>query len=30
MTAPERIAGAVLNDVGPEIEAAGLARIRDY
>ena len=30
MTAPERIAGAVLNDVGPEIEAAGLTRIRDY
>jgi len=30
MTAPERIAGAVLNDIGPEIEPAGLARIRDY
>ena len=30
MTAPERIAGAVLNDVGPEIEATGLARIREY
>lgn len=29
-TAPERIAAAVLNDIGPEIEAAGLARIRDY
>ena len=29
-TAPERIAGAVLNDIGPEVEAAGLARIRDY
>lgn len=28
--APERIAGAVLNDVGPEIEAAGLQRIRGY
>ncbi|KTT69993.1 alpha/beta fold hydrolase [Sphingomonas endophytica] len=27
---PGRIAGAVLNDVGPEIEAAGLARIRGY
>ena len=30
LTAPERIAGAVLNDIGPEVEAAGLARIRDY
>lgn len=29
-THPERIAGAVLNDVGPELEAAGLARIRTY
>jgi pimeloyl-ACP methyl ester carboxylesterase len=28
--APGRIAGAVLNDVGPELEAAGLARIRTY
>ncbi|WP_394648274.1 alpha/beta fold hydrolase [uncultured Sphingomonas sp.] len=27
---PGRIAGALLNDVGPEIEAAGLARIRGY
>ncbi len=27
---PGRIAGALLNDVGPEIEAAGLARIRSY
>ena len=25
-----RIAGAVINDIGPEIEPAGLARIRDY
>lgn len=30
MQAPERIAGAVLNDIGPEIEPAGLARIREY
>lgn len=30
MTAPDRIAAAVLNDVGAEIEAAGLERIRDY
>jgi pimeloyl-ACP methyl ester carboxylesterase len=28
--APKRIAGAVLNDVGPELAPAGLARIRDY
>jgi len=28
--APERVAGVVLNDVGPEIEAEGLARIRGY
>lgn len=27
---PGRIAGAVLNDIGPVIEPAGLARIRDY
>ena len=26
----ERLAGAVFNDVGPEIDAAGLARIRGY
>jgi pimeloyl-ACP methyl ester carboxylesterase len=29
-THPERIAGAVLNDVGPEIDPAGLSRIRGY
>ena len=28
--APERIVGALLNDVGPELAPAGLARIRDY
>ena len=27
---PERVAAAVLNDIGPEVEAAGLARIRGY
>lgn len=27
---PERIAGAVLNDIGPEIEAEGLERIGSY
>lgn len=30
MTQPERLAGAVLNDVGPEIDPAGLERIRGY
>jgi pimeloyl-ACP methyl ester carboxylesterase len=30
LMAPQRLAGVVLNDVGPEIEAAGLARIRGY
>ncbi len=30
MTAPQRLAGAVLNDVGPEIDPAGLERIREY
>ena len=29
-TQPGRLVGALLNDVGPELEAAGLARIRDY
>lgn len=27
---PDLIAGAILNDIGPEIEAAGLMEIRDY
>lgn len=29
-TAPERLAAVVLNDIGPDIEAEGLARIFDY
>ena len=29
-TAPQRMAGAVLNDIGPEIDPSGLARIRGY
>lgn len=28
--APQRIAGAVLNDVGPELDRAGIERIRGY
>ncbi len=28
--APGRVAALVLNDIGPEIEPAGLARVRDY
>jgi pimeloyl-ACP methyl ester carboxylesterase len=28
--APERIAGALINDIGPEIAPEGMARIRDY
>lgn len=30
MAMPQRIAAAVLNDIGPVIEPAGLERIRDY
>ena len=30
LQAPERIAAAVLNDIGPDIEAAGVERIRGY
>ena len=30
MTGPERVAGAAFNDVGPEVDAAGLERIRGY
>lgn len=29
-TAPERVAAAVLNDIGPELDPAGLARIQGY
>jgi pimeloyl-ACP methyl ester carboxylesterase len=29
-TGPQRIAAALLNDIGPDIEEAGLARIRGY
>lgn len=30
MSVPDRLAGALLNDIGPEIDPAGLERIRDY
>ena len=30
VSGPDRIAGALLNDVGPELAPEGLARIRDY
>ena len=30
MQSPERIAGAVINDIGPVIETDGLERIKDY
>jgi len=30
VTGPERIAGALLNDVGPEVNPAGIERIRNY
>lgn len=30
LSAPERIAGVLLNDVGPELDPAGLERIRGY
>lgn len=30
LKAPDRLAAIALNDVGPEIEAAGLARVRSY
>ena len=29
-TGPERLAGAVLNDIGPEVDPAGIERIRSY
>lgn len=29
-TGPERLAGALLNDVGPEVDPAGIERIRGY
>lgn len=30
MLAPQRMAGCVLNDIGPQVETAGLARIMSY
>lgn len=30
LTTPERLAGALLNDIGPVLEPAGMARIRSY
>ena len=30
ITAPQRIAGALLNDVGPELDTAGIDRIKTY
>jgi pimeloyl-ACP methyl ester carboxylesterase len=30
MTAPERLAGAIINDAGPVLEAAGIERIKSY
>ena len=30
LTAPDKIAGAVINDIGPDLEPAGMARIREY
>ena len=30
LTAPDKVAGALINDIGPEIAPEGMARIRDY
>ncbi len=30
MTTPDRLAGAALNDIGPEVDPAGIERIRGY
>ncbi|HVR91329.1 MAG TPA: alpha/beta hydrolase [Novosphingobium sp.] len=30
MTTPDRLVGAALNDIGPEVDPAGIERIRDY